>query len=442
MLASLLALSSCLNDDDKETTYYHDTAVTAFTLGTLKYHRVTTLANGKTVAKDTVHAGSSYAFSIDQAKGLIYNPDSLPYGVNASKVTATIVAKNGGVIAVKNVNNDSLKYYRSTDSIDFSQPREIRVFNTDYSAYRSYTVKVNVHRQRADELVWQDHGVQAAFQGQAGLKAVACGDRLFVFTPSGIYRSALTDGKSWTAATPNISLSATAYLNVAAKGGVLYLFDNGTLYTGTDGDTWTAVSTPAITRLLGATTTRLYAYTATGMAVSADNGLTWTADALDTDASRLPVENISFVTMPSLTNDSTDRATLVGNNAAVSTKHGVVWTKYVEYGRYSENQPWSYLASTAADTLQVPYLSQMGVVNYAGRLEALGSDNRFHRSIDGGLTWKTDTTTLVPARLTGVFALAKDSDNWLWIVDAATGRVWKGRHNSQGWRKEQNIFTE
>ena len=126
----------------------------------------------------------------------------------------------------------------------------------------------------------------------------------------------------------------------------------------------------------------------------------------------------------------------------MSTKHGVVWTKYVEYGRYSENQPWSYLASTAADTLQVPYLSQMGVVNYAGRLEALGSDNRFHRSIDGGLTWKTDTTTLVPARLTGVFALAKDSDNWLWIVDAATGRVWKGRHNSQGWRKEQNNFTE
>ena len=35
----------------------------------------------------------------------------------------------------------------STDSIDFSQPRMVRVYNNSLNAYVTYTVKVNVHQQ-------------------------------------------------------------------------------------------------------------------------------------------------------------------------------------------------------------------------------------------------------------------------------------------------------
>ena len=52
---------------------------------------------------------------------------------------------------------DSLVWYNSTDSIDFTKTKEkaIRVYAQDASAYADYKVKVNVHTQRPDTFIWQ-----------------------------------------------------------------------------------------------------------------------------------------------------------------------------------------------------------------------------------------------------------------------------------------------
>lgn len=98
----------------------------------------------------TTIAGSNYKFYIDQAAGKIYNADSLPVGTKISAALASITAKQSSpllwVLKGKD-NKDSLAYYSSSDSVDFSKPKEIRVYNNDYSAYRTYTITVNVHKE-------------------------------------------------------------------------------------------------------------------------------------------------------------------------------------------------------------------------------------------------------------------------------------------------------
>ena len=102
LLAATLSLSSCLSsDDDTNVEYTHDTAITAFSLGSLD--RYTKTAAGKdTLLKSNV-TGSNYKFYIDQATRQIYNPDSLPCGVRDTAVLATITSKNSSPILLMDI---------------------------------------------------------------------------------------------------------------------------------------------------------------------------------------------------------------------------------------------------------------------------------------------------------------------------------------------------
>lgn len=158
LLLTLAGLSSCLKDDDTEVVYYDDTAVTAFTLGSVTRTLHTTSSAGEDSTYTATVTGSLYAFCIDQQQGLIYNVDSLPVGCDVSKVLATITTKNSGHVVLNprtaDGQKDSLVVYSSTDSIDFSEPLELRVYNYSATAYRRYTVDVRVRQQEIDTLVW------------------------------------------------------------------------------------------------------------------------------------------------------------------------------------------------------------------------------------------------------------------------------------------------
>ena len=86
LFSALVLTASCLNDDnDDNITYYGDTAITSFSLGTMNRYLTTKALtqvdeNGNpldSVYKET-YTGSSYVFTIDQLQREIYNPDSLP----------------------------------------------------------------------------------------------------------------------------------------------------------------------------------------------------------------------------------------------------------------------------------------------------------------------------------------------------------------------------
>ena len=154
LITGTMLLSSCLGSGDDDVTYYNDTAITGFTLSTVnRYVHATTTSGKDSVYKRTL--SNPVTFSIDQYKKTIYNLDSLKADCDLSHVLVTISAKNSGYIVIKSMTSDTLYSYSSSDSLDFSQPREVRVYANDGSGYRAYQVAINKHQTETNKLLWE-----------------------------------------------------------------------------------------------------------------------------------------------------------------------------------------------------------------------------------------------------------------------------------------------
>ena len=93
-------------------------------------------------------------FVIDQKNYKIYNPVALPETCDLKHVLVTISTKNSGQVGIKSLKSDSLYVYSSTDSIDFSQPREVRVFSQSGTFNRAYTVTFNIKQTASASVTW------------------------------------------------------------------------------------------------------------------------------------------------------------------------------------------------------------------------------------------------------------------------------------------------
>lgn len=444
LLASVLTLSSCLGDnDDTEYTYYSDTAITAFTLGTVKrYLASTTTAGNDTTLSSTV-TGSQYAFVIDQATGQIYNNDSLPYGCDMEAVLATISTKNSGYVYLKSLTSDSLSYYSSSDSIDFTAPRTLRVVAQDAQHYRDYTVTVNVHKQLEGKFQWQK---LAAFpdtiEASTGMKAAAGDGKLFLLRSedgtTSVY--AYANG-TWSFCTPNINtpLAADAYKSALVWDGNLYILNNGMVLRTANGSEWEQRGTDAsLKQLVAASDTELYALTENGLAASTDGGNTWTAETLADPATLLPAEGNGYSCQAVKTNEQIDRVTFVGTSAGDT--NATTWTRLADYGDNPVGTAWSYV-DVAGDTAQALHnMTGLTVLPYNSGLLAFGYENGAMAtplvSIDNGIVWRANSTYALPDSVEtgGKFAVTVDADNYLWLV-TDKGQVWRGRLNELGWEK-------
>ena len=154
LMMGALLMTSCLNSNDSsEINYYNDTAITDFSLATVNRYIHTTSKSGKdSVYKKTL--SDPVEFYIDQYNRKIYNADSLYADCDLSHVLASISTKNSGSVAIKSLISDTLFTYSSADSLDFSQPREIRIYAQDGSSYRAYEVSINKHHITTGKLLW------------------------------------------------------------------------------------------------------------------------------------------------------------------------------------------------------------------------------------------------------------------------------------------------
>lgn len=445
LITATLSLSSCLSSDETTVEYTHDTAITAFSLGSLDRY-TKTKAGKDTLLKANV-TGSDYKFSIDQVQRLIYNVDSLPAGTRTTAVLATITSKNSSPVilmhAKQTENLDSAAYYSSTDSINFSEPRFIRVYSSDYSAYAQYKVIVNVHKELPYEFKWhelaQNNSQLAAF---FDLKAVACGDDIYVFgkTAEGtkVLKSAINDGSAWSSITMNESLSSDAYQSAVALDGKLYIADGGKVYASADAATWTVVSDNAdIKQLIGASSKNLYAYTATGISVSEDKGANWKAEKLDTDKAYLPTQNISMNVAGVLSAKDVENVMLLGTrDKALKDTVATTWLRTVDYA--NEDGQWNYLEIENNKSGKMPWLDQVITCAADTGFVALGSNGKWYKSQNAGLTWKQDAMVVLPAKFAteGRFAFCRDNQHYYWII--RNGYVWRGRFNIDGWRSKED----
>lgn len=443
LITATLSLSSCLSSDETTVEYTHDTAITAFSLGSLD--RYTKTKAGKDTLLKANATGSDYKFYIDQAQRKIYNVDSLPAGTRTAAVLATITSKNSSPILLMDINKtDSVAaYYSSSDSINFSKRRFIRVYSSDYSAYAEYKVDVNVHKELPYEFKWhelaQNNSQLAAF---SDLKAVACGDYIYVFgkTAEGtkVLKSAINDGSAWSSITMNVGLSSDAYQSAVALDGKLYISDAGKVYASADAETWTEVSENAdIKQLIGASSKYLYAYTAAGISVSKDKGVSWEQEKLDTDADYLPIQNISMNVAGVLSAKNVENVMLMGTrDKALNDTVATTWLRTVDYDVNAEAGQWNYLEIENNKSGKMPWLEQVITCAADTGFVALGSNGKWYKSQNAGLTWKQDKMVVLPAKFAteGRFAFCRDKQHYYWII--RNGYVWRGRFNIDGWSKE------
>ena len=443
LITATLSLSSCLSSDETTVEYTHDTAITAFSLGSLDRY-TKTKAGKDTLLKANV-TGSDYKFYIDQAQRLIYNVDSLPCGVRDTAILATISSKNSSPILLMDINKtDSVAgYYSSSDSINFSKPRYIRVYSSDYSAYAEYKVIVNVHKELPYEFKWhelaQNNSQLAAF---SDLKAVACGDDIYVFgkTTEGtkVLKSAINDGSVWSSITMNVGLSSDAYQSAVALDGKLYISDAGKVYASADAETWAEVSENAdIKQLIGASSQYLYACTAAGISVSKDQGVSWEVEKLDKDIAYLPTHNVSMNVAGVLSAKDVENVMLLGTRDKASKDTiATTWLRTVDYGANAEDGQWNYLEIEKNKSGKMPWLDQVITCAADTGFVALGSNGKWYKSQDAGLTWTQDKKVALPGEFDTAarFAFCRDNQHYYWII--RNGYVWRGRFNIDGWSKE------
>ncbi len=157
LLVAATALTSCLSTDDDSSTTYNDAAITAFTLGTLNRYLHTTTTSGKDTVYKATYSGVNYKMNIDQMHDTIYNATPLLHSTDVSHVVCTVTTKNGGIVLLKSMVSDTLRYFASgSDSVDFSQPRVFRVVASNGLSYRDYKVSLSLNEQDAGVLQWVD----------------------------------------------------------------------------------------------------------------------------------------------------------------------------------------------------------------------------------------------------------------------------------------------
>lgn len=450
LVAATLSLSSCLSSDETVVEYTNDTAITSFSLGKLGRYTKTT-AGKDTLIADKVN-GANYKFYIDQATRHIYNVDSLPTKTRTAAVLATISSKNSSPIFIMNKNCpekiDSAKYYSSTDSIDFSQPRMVRVYNNSLNAYVTYTVKVNVHQQEGNEFNWQAKAqLNEQLAALSDLKVLALGSHIYVFgkTLGGmkIYKSAASDGNNWAEVTANQTFAAADYQNAVQMGNQLYILSDGKVYASADAATWSLVSEDSqLKQLVGASSKYLYAFTATGIAVSKDNGATWAAQKMDADLSLLPTQNLSMNVSTIASVKNVENVLLLGTrDASYGDTIATLWNHVADYSANASESAWNYIEYDAYQSGKMPMMDQVLVCGADSGFVALGSNGKWYKSKNNGLTWGVDTLVTMPAGFSAAtqrFGFCRDKDNFYWVV--RNGSVWKGRFNKDAWIKDQTIF--
>ena len=363
MLASVLMFTSCLKDENKDTTeYYNDTAITSFKLASVNCYVHTTSSTGAdSVYKKTL--SDPVVFTIDQIKRSIYNPDSLPVGCDLTRVLATISSAKAGTVIINYPNKnseDSLLYYSSTDSINFEALKDLRVYNQAGSAYCAYQVTINVHKAETGKILWEQKSASD-------------------------------------------------------------------LPADTEKDMWKQQVAKTGMKFIGYGSAEGYAFANDGMLMtSKDKGETWTADKLDEDAAWLPTENFAFASWSFAANDSTDYQLLIGTSNK-NEKACVVWRKIAEYAKGSLPSQWVLIPLENHNQFYLPKMEHLSLVHFNGQVLAIGNNQKIYVSNDQGITWKPSTKYTLPEQLgTNNISATTDNNGYLWIVGKDTNEVWRG----------------
>ena len=444
LFVTVLLLVSCMKSDDNKVTLYSDTAITYFSLGTLNQYLHTKSSQGLDSIYKRTFDGSDYIFSIDQANHRIFNVDSLPYGTDVKHVITYISTMNNATPFLKSLEEEgTLIFYSSSDSIDYSTPREFEVYASDGVTYDTYKVELNVHKEKGDQFIWMLHQDSPELEELDLMKAVMLDDQLFVYgTKEGKTLGYMTtDGDSWK---PLEELNdENAYRNLLVFENHLYTIVNGSLMQSADGMSWKEMnSTLDITQLVAASYDQLFGLTSDGtMMLSDDYGETWKEDLVDSDKSWLPTAGTAYVCYPAQMTYYADNILLAGISTGISNIASV-WRKIVEYDLQGDEK-WVYMSRSDNNLYALPLMENLVMMAYDDGILAWGVKDdaytQIYQSRDNGIIWKKNSSYQLPVAFvesgTVPFGAATDGKE-IWLV-GSNGQVWQGHLNRVAWDKSE-----
>ena len=452
-IAATSIITSCLDNDVEEIIYDPNSSITGFSIGTLHIDRMGKDRNGAdSPYVDTLDC-SMYPFTINQMTRTIENKDSLPIGIHVDKVVTNITYdSNYGILAYrpKGAANDTV--WSSTDSIDFTEPVEFKVYLYSGSTGSPYTVKVNVHQLEPDTMAWADFDAPAEEQLNLSLQTSLFADgRIYTFGKDGmgnpvVRYNEISDGtpNGWETLTFDTPLNIRPYSPVMWGENICFLCKNAddnyyTLYYMDPADgSVEPKSASNILQLMAADGSKLYASTEDGFGFF-DENLSWTKD---TEEAEFALDGrISAYSEPLSYNANITRTVIFGHNQVETDTAAVV------YQRLSNESGWTKLTQNQS----MPNLKNISMIHYDGKLCAFGGPSSsstsivtrpfksFYSSDDNGLTWWPVTECMyfpetfkeVYTEEEGSYSATVDSDNFIWII-WNNGNLSRGRINRLG----------
>ena len=441
LVMAFMALS-CSNDGDETLSPY--AYIKAFSIGDIKSSYPEFTESGEDTLVVKTISGSSLPFTINQATCEIFNKDSLPFSTDVSKVVMDMAVE--GSVKIYNETDSKFESLYTTDSIDCTYPRVLRVTSLDGNYYQDYTVAVNVHKVDPERLVWK------AIETPAGIapeKAIEFNGEMLLLgkeSATPCFASMPLNGvSSWAVAAMSGIPESADFATAIVFNGLLYALADGDMYASSDAVNWTCVSQGnGFVAIIGA---------------SDEGGCIWVANAgniyRSTDGNQFdvvqalpdnfPLYGVSAMSGVMAHNKNIIRYTLVGYPTSAKDSAPQVWSilstenRWVKYDNVGNPYP-------------CPSLAGLTVLRYDNFLYAFGGKGvvaeeeteafaSFYVSKDNGIVWKAmgGYYQLLPKAMKGAdvpFVATVDSNNYMWIIttDSNAG-AWRGILNRLGFKK-------
>lgn len=404
LFAATSIMTSCLDNDVDQITYTSETSITGFSLGTLHIDRVGKDKNGlDSPYVDTLDC-SNYPFTIDQINRTITNKDSLPVGTYIDKVI-TSITYDAGMLAYKPKGSDNDTIWTSTDSIDFTDPVEFKVYAYSGVEGKPYTITINVHKQEPDTISWKKFDTQLFKAGNLSeQKAVYANGKVYVFGKNGNgthieYSDVANDNPSpWIPVTDKIPSNIDTYSATAWAGNIYFLAGTNSkqlykLDVTTDNNEISPVglSTDTFEKLIGGNDVKNELYAVKENKSCKFNGTTWE----ETGAN--PFSNLQgnypiFTNTIQASYNSKITTTIALCNSSKAANDTVLVFSYMS--NEANKGEWV----SRAQNLPLPNLENVTMIYYDGKLYAFGGGygeikpfSQFYCSTDNGLCWRPVT---------------------------------------------------
>ncbi|WP_280670811.1 MULTISPECIES: DUF6242 domain-containing protein [unclassified Dysgonomonas] len=451
VLIVLVAIfQSCLNSSDDEGIEIKMSDAQIYSFSAKGKHLKDDNVDSLTRARDSIAyvVLGKTKFAIDQNKKIIFNPDSLPYGMNLRKFYVTMSFNpTYGANSIKVKLKDSTYTWNSTDSIDFSKGEvKFEVTAADGSTKREYTVDIRIHQIDPDRIEWKSAGTVPTGGGQTKTLLNNSNSKFYCFEKrsADIKLFTSTDGASWSESSTS-GLPADADISsIALLNGNFYAITSaGQTYTSLNGITWNTVNNGkqiAVIYGIIPDNTSTTDYLLVAIKDGSNYQIAKTQDfsifgGVTSVPNNFPMSGFAVA---SDIDRSSRRMAIVGGKNQNGTDLNSVWLVAnngdgVSVSPYTDKQ--KYFAGEGLAAIVYKNKVENVLINAVYVL----SNNRFYTSTDWGGNWsEAPQQQVLPEGLNsvGYQNLIVDNENNIWIFGGKTEtgaystQVWKGKLNS------------